>query len=53
MIIEKLICFYVNYFIEWKSYNDSWMPKVLIGDVRKVIPLLPNNYVDCVVTSGL
>ncbi|MEM1694411.1 MAG: site-specific DNA-methyltransferase [Ignisphaera sp.] len=24
---------------------------MIIGDVRKVIPLLPDNYVDCVVTS--
>ncbi|MEM3806149.1 MAG: site-specific DNA-methyltransferase [Desulfurococcus sp.] len=40
-----------NWFTEWKSHNDSWVPKVIIGDVRKVIPLLPDNYVDCVVTS--
>jgi DNA modification methylase len=35
----------------WQRFNYSWIPKVIIGDVRKVIPLLPNNYIDCVVTS--
>ncbi len=29
----------------------SWVPKVIVGDVRDVIRRLPNNFIDCVITS--
>jgi DNA modification methylase len=28
-----------------------WVPKVILGDVRKVIDFIPNNFIDCIVTS--
>ncbi|OYT55494.1 MAG: site-specific DNA-methyltransferase [Desulfurococcales archaeon ex4484_217_2] len=36
---------------KWKRYNGKWVPKVIVGDVRKIIPKLPNNFIDCVITS--
>jgi DNA modification methylase/DNA-directed RNA polymerase subunit RPC12/RpoP len=36
---------------DWRRIRDSWIPKVVIGDIRKVIPLLPDNFIDCVITS--
>lgn len=38
-------------FWEFKRVDGSWMPKVVIGDVRKVIDYLPENFIDCVITS--
>jgi DNA modification methylase/DNA-directed RNA polymerase subunit RPC12/RpoP len=40
-----------NKLLEWQKKDDYWVPKVLIGDVRKIIPQLPDNYIDVVVTS--
>lgn len=36
---------------EWRRTDGSWVPKVIIGDVRKVASLLPDNFIDCVITS--
>jgi len=36
---------------EFKKVNGSWMPKVIIGDVREVCEHLPENFIDCIVTS--
>ena len=41
----------VDIIIKWKRFNNSWIPKVIIGDVRKIIPKLPDNFIDCVITS--
>jgi len=38
-------------FLEWKKNNWKWVPKVVVGDARKIIPNLPNNFIDCVITS--
>jgi len=35
----------------WQKYGKSWVPKVIIGDVRKVLHLFPDNFIDCVITS--
>ena len=32
--------------MKWRRYNNRWIPKVIIGDVRKIIPRLPNNFID-------
>uniref|UniRef100_A0A7C4D126 site-specific DNA-methyltransferase (cytosine-N(4)-specific) n=1 Tax=Ignisphaera aggregans TaxID=334771 RepID=A0A7C4D126_9CREN len=40
-----------KWFTEWQTYRNSWIPKIVIGDTRKIIPLLPDNYIDCVLTS--
>jgi len=36
---------------EWKKADGSWIPKVVIGDVRKIVSQLPDNFIDCVITS--
>jgi DNA modification methylase len=36
---------------EFNKIDNSWIPKIILGDVRKVIPHLPNNFIDCVITS--
>jgi DNA modification methylase len=36
---------------EFKRINDFWIPKVIVGDIRKVAQYLPNNFIDCVITS--
>jgi DNA modification methylase len=36
---------------EWKKADGSWIPKVVIGDVRKIVNQLPDNFIDCVITS--
>jgi DNA modification methylase len=35
----------------FKRSEDVWIPKVIIGDVRKVIDFIPDNFIDCVITS--
>jgi len=41
-----------NMFMEWKKKEGGkWIPKVIVGDARKVIPRLPDNFIDCVITS--
>jgi len=35
----------------FKKVNDMWVPKVIIGDIREVAPKLPNNFIDCIITS--
>ncbi|MEM0017756.1 MAG: site-specific DNA-methyltransferase [Candidatus Korarchaeum sp.] len=36
---------------EFKRVGDRWIPKVIVGDIRRVAPHLPDNFVDCVITS--
>jgi len=36
---------------QFKMAGDSWVPKVILGDIRKVAQRLPNNFIDCVITS--
>jgi DNA modification methylase len=36
---------------DFKKSDGTWIPKVLIGDVREVIEYLPENFIDCVITS--
>jgi DNA modification methylase len=36
---------------EWERVNGAWVPKVIVGDVRKIINQLPDNFIDCVITS--
>jgi DNA modification methylase len=31
--------------------GDVWIPKVMIGDIRKLADLLPDSFIDCVITS--
>ncbi|MCS7103088.1 MAG: DNA methyltransferase [Candidatus Korarchaeum sp.] len=40
-----------EWFYDWKRKGSSWVPKVIIGDVRRIVPLLPDGFVDCIVTS--
>jgi len=35
----------------FKKTNDMWIPKVIIGDIRKIAEYLPENFIDCVITS--
>jgi len=37
---------------KFKKVDAIWMPKVIIGDIRKVIDqYMPDNFIDCVITS--
>lgn len=36
---------------EFTKVANSWVPKLILGDVRKVLSYLPNNFIDCVITS--
>jgi DNA modification methylase len=38
-------------FGKFRRIDDIWVPKVLIGDIRKVAKSLPDNFADCVITS--
>lgn len=35
----------------FNKIGESWIPKVILGDVREVAKLLPNDFIDCVITS--
>ena len=41
--IEKIFRF--------NKIDNSWVPKLILGDVREVLPRLPDNFIDCVITS--
>jgi DNA modification methylase len=36
---------------EFKKINGCWMPKVIFGDIMGIADYLPNNFIDCVITS--
>jgi len=36
---------------EFKKQGDEYIPKVIIGDIRKVAERLPDNFIDCIITS--
>jgi len=36
---------------KFKKIGDVWVPKVILGDIRKVLGYLPDNFLDCVITS--
>jgi DNA modification methylase len=42
-----------NYENIWvfNKVGESWIPKVILGDVREVAKRLPDNFIDCVITS--
>jgi DNA modification methylase len=35
----------------FKRLEDVWVPKVILGDIRRVIDFIPDNFIDCVITS--
>jgi DNA modification methylase len=35
----------------FEKAEGSWLPKVILGDIRKIATHLPDNSVDCIVTS--
>ncbi len=35
----------------FRKYKGTWIPKVIVGDAREVVSYLPENFVDCVITS--
>jgi DNA modification methylase len=45
----------VGYGIEclkkFKKLDDIWVPKIIVGDIRKVVHRLPDNFIDCIITS--
>jgi DNA modification methylase len=36
---------------QFQRVGDSWIPKVVLGDIRKIARHIPNNFIDCVITS--
>ncbi len=36
---------------KFNKMDNMWVPKLILGDVRKVLPHLPDNFIDCVITS--
>ncbi|MEM3011624.1 MAG: DNA methyltransferase, partial [Candidatus Bathyarchaeia archaeon] len=36
---------------KFKKLGDIWVPKVIVGDIRKVAHYLPDNFIDCIITS--
>jgi DNA modification methylase len=36
---------------EFKRKEGFWIPKVIIGDIREVVEYIPNNFIDCIITS--
>lgn len=36
---------------EFQKVGDTWIPKVMLGDVREIVHYLPDNFIDCVITS--
>jgi DNA modification methylase len=38
-------------FGKFRRIGEAWVPKVLMEDIRKIGPCLPDNFVDCVITS--
>jgi len=36
---------------KFKMKDGVWIPKVIIGDVREIVNKLPNNFIDCIITS--
>lgn len=35
----------------FKRLGDVWIPKVILGDIRRVIDFIPDNFIDCIITS--
>jgi len=35
----------------FKRSGDVWVPKVIIGDIRRIVEYLPDNFIDCIITS--
>jgi DNA modification methylase len=35
----------------FKRQEGFWIPKVILGDVREVIDFIPDNFIDCIITS--
>jgi len=35
----------------FKRQEDVWIPKVILGDIREVIDFIPDNFIDCIITS--
>jgi len=35
----------------FRKIGDTWRPKVILGDIRKVVECLPENFIDCIITS--
>jgi len=41
----------IKAFTKFKYKNGVWMPKVIVGDVREIASRLPDNFIDCIITS--
>jgi len=35
----------------FKRQEGVWVPKVIVGDIREVIDFIPDNFIDCIITS--
>lgn len=36
---------------KFNRFGDTWIPKVILGDIKKVAKILPENFIDCIITS--
>jgi DNA modification methylase len=36
---------------KFNRFGDTWIPKVILGDIKKVAKTLPENFIDCIITS--
>jgi len=36
---------------KFNRFGDTWIPKVMLGDIKKVAKILPENFIDCIITS--
>jgi DNA modification methylase len=37
--------------MKFKKLGDVWIPKVILGDIRRVAHCLPDVFIDCIITS--
>lgn len=38
-------------FWKFKKEDEKWIPKVIIGDIREIVEKMPDNSIDCIMTS--
>lgn len=36
---------------KFNRVGDTWIPKVILGDIKRVVEILPENFIDCIITS--
>jgi len=50
-MIDALRDYVKNSIKKFNRSGDIWIPKVVLADIKKVAKTLPENFVDCIITS--